>query len=346
MFSWLRRHFVPQEGNDYKPHALQTTALVGMMALVLVTFATANLQSIVWTSSNWLVSTVLPAVVIAETNTARSEEALSPLEHNKVLDQVAKMKAQDMVDNDYFAHWSPSGISPWYWFEKAGYRYGHAGENLAVHFTDSDAVVKAWLDSPTHRANIMDEKYTEIGIGTAKGQFEGQDTVFVVQVFGTPLETPSETATPAIENSVAAATAVPADVAVTEVAPQVAGAETDASQDSIVATDATSLTQAGTVVRESFVSTDQSANQMSAVDQSIENKSASQFGRLLTSPRMILQVVYSVIGLFVLLVLLVATVLEWRRHHPIQLAYSVGLLAVMILLFQLHLVISGGITIA
>jgi hypothetical protein len=62
----------------------------------------------------------------------------------------------------------------------------HAGENLAIHFTDSGDVVQAWMDSPTHRANIMNGNYTEIGVGTAEGTYEGFDTVYVVQLFGTP----------------------------------------------------------------------------------------------------------------------------------------------------------------
>jgi hypothetical protein len=91
-----------------------------------------------------------------------------------------------MAANEYFAHYSPDGVSPWHWFNRAGYVYAHAGENLAIHFTDSTEVVEAWMKSPAHRANIVDSKYTEIGVGTAKGTYEGYDTVFVVQLFGTP----------------------------------------------------------------------------------------------------------------------------------------------------------------
>jgi hypothetical protein len=64
--------------------------------------------------------------------------------------------------------------------------YAHAGENLAIHFTDSTEVVEAWMKSPTHRENIVNGKYTEIGVGTAKGTYEGYDTVYVVQLFGAP----------------------------------------------------------------------------------------------------------------------------------------------------------------
>jgi hypothetical protein len=108
------------------------------------------------------------------------------LQRNTVLDTAAKLKAEDMAKNEYFSHFSPTGVSPWHWFDQAGYVYAHAGENLAIHFTDSSEVVEAWMDSPTHRQNIVNSLYTEIGVGTAKGKFDGYDTVYVVQLFGTP----------------------------------------------------------------------------------------------------------------------------------------------------------------
>jgi hypothetical protein len=91
-----------------------------------------------------------------------------------------------MAANEYFAHFAPDGTTPWSFFKSSGYIYAHAGENLAIHFTDSTEVVEAWMQSPGHRKNIVDDKYTEIGVGTAKGTFDGYDTVYVVQLFGTP----------------------------------------------------------------------------------------------------------------------------------------------------------------
>jgi hypothetical protein len=97
-----------------------------------------------------------------------------------------------MAENGYFSHYSPDGVSPWHWFGEAGYVYTYAGENLAIHFNDSTEVVEAWMDSPTHRDNIINLLYKEIGVGTAKGKFDGYDTVFVVQLFGTPAQTDVE----------------------------------------------------------------------------------------------------------------------------------------------------------
>ena len=184
-------HFIPHEGNDYRPHLLQKGAFVGLLAMVVLTFTLANFQALLWQSSQWLVGAVLPAVVVDLTNVERTENQLGTLVRNPVLDAAATLKAQDMAKHSYFAHNSPAGVTPWHWFEQAGYSYVYAGENLAVYFTDSSAVVDAWMKSPTHRANIVGSHYTEIGVGTAKGTYNGYDTVFVVQLFGAPAIKPT-----------------------------------------------------------------------------------------------------------------------------------------------------------
>ncbi len=137
-----------------------------------------------------LISTQFAAVVtsrlVSLTNGDRSDQGLGTLTVNPVLVAAAQAKADHMAANSYFAHTSPDGSTSWSWFNKAGYRFAYAGENLAVDFTDSGDVNRAWLNSPTHRANIMNGKFTEIGIATAEGTYQGRKTVFVVQMFGTP----------------------------------------------------------------------------------------------------------------------------------------------------------------
>lgn len=177
---------------NLNPSNLQKGAMVTIGILTFLTFFLSNLQIFFWLKSDWLVSTVLPAVVTELTNEQRSQFSQQPLVRSELLDQAAKLKAEDMAKNSYFAHHSPDGISPWYWFQKVGYTYAFAGENLAVHFNDSKMVVDAWMNSPTHKANIIKNEYTEIGIGTAKGVYEGYDTVFVVQLFGTPAKTTTQ----------------------------------------------------------------------------------------------------------------------------------------------------------
>ncbi len=186
----LWRWFIPHQNNDFTPDLLQRTALFLMGGLAVLTFTMSNVYALLWQQSAWLTSAVLPAVVVDKTNIERKELALPPLVRNSVLDAAAQLKADDMAKNSYFAHYSPAGVSPWHWFNEAGYRYVHAGENLAVHFTDSKEVVEAWMDSPTHRANIVNQNYREIGVGTARGTYDGYETVFVVQLFGTPARLP------------------------------------------------------------------------------------------------------------------------------------------------------------
>ena len=169
---------------------LQKISMSLMGVLVLITFIGTNLQAVFWQTSDWLVSTVLPATVVNLTNKERAQNSAPPLHRNATLDAAAKLKAEDMSKNQYFAHFSPTGVSPWHWFDQAGYVYAHAGENLAIHFTDSSEVVEAWMKSPTHRQNIVNGLYTEIGVGTAKGKYDGYDTVYVVQLFGTPALAP------------------------------------------------------------------------------------------------------------------------------------------------------------
>ncbi len=177
---------LPTNSNNHSPHILQKVSMVMMVGLVLLSFAMTNLQALWWQSSDWLVGAVLPAVVVDLTNKERGDLYLNTLTRSQALDEAARLKAEHMAKNSYFAHYSPDGVTPWYWFDQVSYKYLHAGENLAIHFTDSKSVVDAWMNSPTHRANITNQKFTEIGVGTAKGVYEGYNAVFVVQLFGAP----------------------------------------------------------------------------------------------------------------------------------------------------------------
>ncbi len=124
--------------------------------------------------------------IVLATNTERATLGLSQLKVNSVLNKVAELKVQDMVKNGYFAHVSPTGISPWSWFSLAGYDYRYAGENLAVNFKDYKNIVPSWMKSPSHKANIVDAHYTEIGIAIMEGIYKGKTVVFVTQEFGKP----------------------------------------------------------------------------------------------------------------------------------------------------------------
>lgn len=132
------------------------------------------------------IANVVSSTLIKLTNESRQKENVAKLESNELLIQAAQLKANDMAEKGYFSHMSPDGKKPWYWLDQAGYPYKNAGENLAVNFVDSKDVHNAWLKSPTHRANIFRNNFTEIGVATAEGYYKGQKAVFVVQFFGEP----------------------------------------------------------------------------------------------------------------------------------------------------------------
>lgn len=127
------------------------------------------------------------AEVIRLVNEERKQLGLNELVENETLDQAAALKATDMLGNNYFAHSSPAGITPWHWFEQAGYQYKFAGENLAMDFSSPTSLHKAWMNSPSHRENIVSSKYQEIGIAIIDGVIENKETLVAVQLFGTPL---------------------------------------------------------------------------------------------------------------------------------------------------------------
>jgi hypothetical protein len=119
-----------------------------------------------------------------QTRERNGQESLSP---NSLLMSAAQAKAEHMVTNKYFAHFSPDGKTPWDFFKEAGYTYEVAGENLAITNEDDQAVIAGWMNSPTHRENLLSKAYQNIGIGIAKyGDYQGnKNTTVIVALYGT-----------------------------------------------------------------------------------------------------------------------------------------------------------------
>ncbi len=192
MKNWLKEHFIPSERNMFRPqflHKKNMLQIAGVVVLFELVFFLLPTLYFAHYFSDLNLGAVLPGVLATLTNTEREKQNLPDLVENPTLNQIAQMKANDMAAKGYFAHTSPEGKTPWYWFQQAGYKYAFAGENLAVNFTDSEEVTKAWMNSPTHRANIVAGTYREVGTGIATGVYEGKQTVFVAQVYGTPVPT-------------------------------------------------------------------------------------------------------------------------------------------------------------
>src|SRR3989344_8683734 len=186
----LKHFFIPGPHNIYRPLFLRLESAVAMGAVVLLLFAIAlAVERLVVKNPSPQFGAVVAAVLVDLANADRSAEGLPELAIDPTLETAAQMKADDMAEREYFAHETPEGFSPWHWFGQAGYGFRYAGENLAVYFSDSTEVEKAWMNSPLHRANILSDKYSEVGIAIAHGRYQGNETTFVVQMFGNPSET-------------------------------------------------------------------------------------------------------------------------------------------------------------
>lgn len=371
----LRNLLLPTEHNDYTPHALQKIAIVPLFLLILLSFAASNLQSFFWKSSDWLVGAVLPAVIVDLTNDERIGLQERPLQRNASLDRAAQLKAEDMAKNHYFAHYSPSGVTPWYWFEQVSYTYVHAGENLAIHFSDSEDVIKAWMKSPLHKENIVNANYTEIGVGTAKGTFDGYETVFVVQLFGTPAaplqpQRPLPVAklasaalaindTTVLKEESTATSSLPAEPGVVE-GESTENAELMKSEPEVLSvseaeiqtgpellTETVAVTDNDAAYRSSFIST--STNLFPARLEDMSGTTASKapiIGSLATKPNTLLQGLYLIVGLILATILLMSIVLGAKHHRPMQVAYGIGLMLLMSGLFYVHVLITAKVVIA
>lgn len=184
---WLIHLFVPHSSNNHRAKILHPASLSIIVALFLVSQFFLNFFTLVSPAVLGFASNITPEKVIELTNQKRLEQGLEPLKVSDLLNEVARRKAADMFAFNYWAHVSPSGRDPWSFFKEVGYKYIYAGENLARDFMDSASVVEAWMNSPSHRDNIINPKYKEIGLAVVNGTLNGIETTLVVQVFGTPL---------------------------------------------------------------------------------------------------------------------------------------------------------------
>ncbi len=102
-------------------------------------------------------------------NEQREAHGLEPLVISEALSDKARVKAKDMVQNRYFDHQSPVYGSPFTLMRSLGITYRSAGENIAMGYRTAEAVVAAWMASPSHRVNLLSGKYDTIGIGQYNG---------------------------------------------------------------------------------------------------------------------------------------------------------------------------------
>lgn len=185
VFWHLHDHFIPTPRNNYHPHLLSARSLALLSGLLV----TVKIFTIAALSFGPVMPAISSAIteenIVSLTNVSRVSAGLPELKANSLLSRSAQLKAEDMLAKGYFSHNSPDGRTPWEFIESTGYGYIHAGENLAVNFTEAEEVESAWMNSPGHKANILNKAFEEIGIGIAQGAYQGKNAIFVVQMFGT-----------------------------------------------------------------------------------------------------------------------------------------------------------------
>ncbi|HMQ02012.1 MAG TPA: CAP domain-containing protein [Candidatus Doudnabacteria bacterium] len=183
-------HVVPHERNNYHPHALSHRVLA-LLSILVVTVKIVGVSMVaIGPAATSLAAPITTENIVNLTNIARAEHGMAELKTSSLLAKAAQNKADDMLARQYFAHNTPDGQTPWSFIKAVGYSYTTAGENLAIDFTQAENIQAAWMNSPGHRANILNKNFTEIGIGIAKGIYDNHQTTIVVQMFGNPLVAP------------------------------------------------------------------------------------------------------------------------------------------------------------
>lgn len=329
----LKHTFIPHEHNGYQPHFFREISVISITIIIIALFS-ISASTILYIRSTDMAATVLPAVLVDLTNDARISNNKGILTRNSILDSAAQLKAEDMARLGYFAHTSPQGLTPWHWFGQAGYSFAYAGENLAINFNESIDVENAWLNSPTHKANILNSQFTEIGIATVDGIYQGYPTTYVVQMFGKPAKisineastpkpvTTNKTKTP-LENK-------PNTVLATNVvtSPNGVKGESIAIENNLeIITDTTEFIAVKNIKVEEKIE-----------DVQVEEKSnySSWSQRFLFMTPAYTDLIYRIFIWIVLIALLVMIIFEIRHQNKKNIIYGVLLLVIMICLVYLN----------
>lgn len=324
----VKKYLVPHEENQHKPHVFRAASAIGLAIFICAVFLGSVAQQTIITSPNF--SAVISSTLVDLTNENRLQHELSQLAVNKDLQKAAQLKANDMAEKGYFAHRSPEGLDPWHWFQEADYEFVNAGENLAVNFSDSINVEQAWMNSPGHRANILNENFTEIGIATAQGLYEGRQTTFVVQMFGTPAaaeEEPAESETPsAVEDQGSEEETTDEEENVEQGIVSGTDQNGQNGEEDVLAETAVEV-----IAEDDMFIAVKNTEAAAAAPESVSNY-APWYAELLASPQTTLKYVYTILAAFVIIALLLTTFIEIRRQHISHILIAVSLLVLMVVL--------------
>lgn len=181
----LKHLFIPHFSNNQKARVIHSSNLILISALLLGLQFSLKFAPRLGVNILGYAAQISVEELIGLTNEKRVQNGLSPLILNQELVSAATAKGADMLARDYWAHVAPDGAEPWKFFTEAGYKYRFAGENLARDFSSAGSAVEAWMASPSHRENMLSEKYKEVGLAVVEGDLAGVDTTIIVSLFGT-----------------------------------------------------------------------------------------------------------------------------------------------------------------
>lgn len=180
----LHHLFIPRESNNHRARLLHAQPLLLLVAILLViNFMTPKIAqrypSVLGVTANISIDDL-----VRLTNIQRKQAGLTALSLNPKLSQAATMKAHYMFEKNFWAHNAPDGTTPWLFIKSSGYQYIYAGENLARGFNTANDAMNAWMASPGHRENILSPNYNDVGFAVSTGSLTGEDTVLIVEMFG------------------------------------------------------------------------------------------------------------------------------------------------------------------
>lgn len=318
MIEFLKKQFIPGKYNNHRPHILKKRAVFFILGFVFVIEILFLIQLLWIIPHTNIFSSVLSNVLVDLTNTDRQNNNVAVLQKSLLLEKAARAKVEDMAQNGYFSHISPKGKTPWQWLDEVGYKYKYAGENLAVNFYESIDVEKAWMNSASHRKNILNGNYTEIGIAATVGTYKNNQAIFIVQYFGRPAKPKP----------------------ITEGVSQILTEITELSDE----------TEEGTVLGEEIMIADEETY-IAVENESVESAEipiindkpleSSILQRIFVMPKAVVNYVYLFVALIITIALILKFVIKIKIQYPKLILNGVLVLFVIISILYLNYLLAG-----
>jgi len=179
----FKDYFIPSDTNDNRPKILRPKQLtiIAILLIILKVSLIGYLFSVYQGTAEMSETTISQLLIL--TNESRVASGALPVELNPILNQAAQSKAEDMLINNYFSHTSPDGRKPWNFVNRSAYPYLLVGENLGMNFIAASDVHAALMASPSHQKNLLNPKYTDVGLAVVNGELNGENTNILVEIF-------------------------------------------------------------------------------------------------------------------------------------------------------------------